>query len=167
MQKITAQYRGNLVEILLDDDDFNALPMDARIYVHKHRASYYAQLYDKKTKKVTLFHRFILGLTDKSKVVDHADGNGLNNQRSNLRICSNSENVRNRRVDTDQTKKSTSKYKGVYWNKRSAKWHARITYDNRKIHLGLHENENEAAKAYNDAAVKYFGEFARLNEVLT
>lgn len=62
-------------------------------------------------------------------------------------------------------KNSSSKYKGVTWYKEREKWMVRININKKHIFLGYFESEIEAAKAYNDAAIKYYGEYARLNEV--
>lgn len=108
-------------------------------------------------------HRLILGLEPgDERQCDHIDGNGLNNQRSNLRICSIAENLRNaRKLST----KFTSKYKGVSRCKNSKRWRARIGVDQKQIHLGYFPSERIAAHAYNKAALKCFREFARLNIV--
>lgn len=109
-------------------------------------------------------HRLLLGLKiGDGVIVDHIDGNGLNNQRGNLRICSHQQNLRNQ----DRTEKpyKTSKFKGVCWHKKNKKWIAGIFINKKKIYLGQFESEEDAAAAYNAAARKFFGEFARLNSV--
>src|SRR3972149_1592949 len=60
--------------------------------------------------------------------------------------------------------RNTSGYKGVYWNKRRQKWLARVEINDKKISLGAFDNKLDAAKAYNIGAIKYFGEFAKLND---
>lgn len=107
-------------------------------------------------------HRLILGLTDKSLDCDHIDGDTLNNQRHNLRACTRSEN----NCNTRSRKGSTSKYKGVsrYHN---GKWQVSIGNNKKSIWLGVFDSEIDAALAYNEAAKKYHGEFARLNELQT
>lgn len=62
-------------------------------------------------------------------------------------------------------KNKIGKYKGVFWNKSAQKWQPRIYHDGKLLNLGLFKNESNAAKSYNKAAKKLFGEFARLNEV--
>lgn len=103
----------------------------------------------------------IFGAIPCDKVVDHINRNPLDNTRTNLRICSVHENSRN----TGKQKGTSSKYKGVYFAKDRNKWHARL-YCNKTLHqLGYFPNEKDAAKAYNKAAVLYFGEFAFLNVI--
>ncbi len=110
-------------------------------------------------KRVSM-HRVIMKPRD-GEVVDHIDGNGLNNQKSNLRICSNSQNIQNRRLN----KNSSSGYKGVYWNKRGCKWQVQIGSGSRKTkkHLGLFTCLVKAARAYDAEALKRYGEYAKLN----
>lgn len=106
-------------------------------------------------------HRSIMGFGfGCKKQVDHIDGDGLNNQRVNLRVCTRSQNNRNREKTSRAT---TSKYKGVSHHKRNKKWCARIRTGSNLKHLGSFSSEKAAAHAYNEAAIEYFGEFARLN----
>lgn len=91
-----------------------------------------------------------------SERVDHKDGNPLNNQRSNLRLATASQNSANRA----KAKNNTTGYKGVYRHKNNW-WRAIIQVQGEAIHLGLFRTPEEAHEAYKQAAVKYFGEFAR------
>jgi len=100
-------------------------------------------------------HHVILNTTEE---IDHIDGNGLNNQKYNLRKA-DGKNVVNRQ----KFKNSTSKYKGVFWNKKLGKWQTQIRVNKKAIYLGLFEDDIEAAKAYDKVAIAYFGEFAKLN----
>ena len=100
----------------------------------------------------------------KDRQVDHIDHNTLNNQRSNLRICTIDQNQQNRRI----TGNGTSRYKGVFWAKDRQKWRAGIGLRDvfgQKFHisLGQFDLEEDAALAYDDAAIEHFGEFAYLN----
>ena len=104
-------------------------------------------------------HREILGITDPKINVDHLDGDGLNNQRSNLRVCTDSQNGANR----GKQKNNKSGYKGVHWNKKTKKWAAQIQYHKKVLNLGYYSDIIEAAKAYDKKALELFGEFARLN----
>lgn len=108
---------------------------------------------------IVKMHRLILGLTDKSKLVDHADRNGLNNQRSNLRITDHFGNNKN----AIKKVKGTSIYKGVSWSKIRQKWRVSIKSDNKCIEIGFFNNEEEAAKQYDAHAKILHKEFACLN----
>ncbi len=95
----------------------------------------------------------------KGEYVDHADGDGLNNQRSNLRLATISQNNRNK----GNSRNNTSGYKGVVW--RGGKWNAQIRFNHKCLHLGCFDIIEDAARAYNEAALKYHGEFAYLNVI--
>ena len=116
---------------------------------------------DGANRAVVLMHRQILGLTDPKVLGEHADGNGLNNQRGNIRPCSRSQNMMNR----GSVKGSRSRYKGVSWNKPLKKWDAGITANGRGRHIGCFDNEEDAARAYNQLAKSLHGEFAKYNDV--
>ena len=103
--------------------------------------------------------RLIMG-NPKDKLVDHANGNTLDNRRSNLRVCNHTNNMRNRKIDSEN---NTSGYKGVSWSNCSKKWEVRIRYGGKKVHLGYFESPVIAALIYNLTAILRHGEFARLN----
>lgn len=93
--------------------------------------------------------------------IDHKDGNSLNNSLDNLRLATPSQNSINR-------KGYSKKIKGVYFRRRNSgrpSWQAKIGVDGKMITVGTFDTEEEAARAYNDAARKYYGEFAQLNAV--
>lgn len=96
---------------------------------------------------------------DSKILVDHKDRNPFNNLDDNLRIATQQQNGANKLKKPG----CASIYKGVTWNKAREKWRACITFNRKCIHLGYFTNEIEAAKAYNEATAKYFGEFAVLN----
>lgn len=108
-------------------------------------------------KKVYL-HRFI---TDPptGMHVDHKNGDKLDNTRSNIRICTENENQRN----VPKRSHNTSGYKGVRWS--FGKWQAYITVNKKQIGLGRFEDILDAARAYDEGARQYHGDFARLNEL--
>jgi len=92
-------------------------------------------------------------------VVDHIDHNGLNNCRSNLRLCTRAQNIRNAPLRNS----GTSKYKGVSWFANGKKWVATIRSNNKRHHIGYFDNEITAAKAYDEKAKELHREFACLN----
>ena len=111
--------------------------------------------------KHILLHRLIMG-TPPNMLTDHINMDKLDNRKSNLRICSDSGNMQNR-VELVTNK---SGYKGVYYHKLTGKWAASITSNGKKTHIGLFNDPREAALAYNNAAIKYHGEYARINILL-
>lgn len=149
---------------LIDDEDFEYLSQ-FRWYLKPDKNHFYAHanIKDLSTGKYkpTLMHRLIMKVNKTHMHIDHIDMNGLNNQKSNLRICSNSDNSRNR----TKTRDNTSGYKGVHWTQKNKKWRAMIVVNGKTIHLGYFKDLISAAKAYNEAAVKYFGEFANINKI--
>lgn len=106
-------------------------------------------------------HRVILGIKDPRLEVDHVDGNGLNNERANLRVASHSQNVLNKHI----YRNNSSGYKGVSLRSGGSSWRAYINVNGKRRYLGNYSTPAEAAEAYNRAALKYHGEYAKLNQV--
>ena len=141
---------------LVDDADYEWLSQ-RKWWANQHHSTFYA------AQGAELMHRAILGLQPGDKrQCDHRDGNGLNNQRSNLRICTQTQNIRSQR----KRKNTTSRYKGIYWHCRDCKWCSRIRVNNNLIWLGYFNSEIEAAKVYDAAAIEHHGEFALTNKAL-
>jgi hypothetical protein len=107
--------------------------------------------------RIAYLHR-MLAATPELPWVDHANGNGLDNRRANLRPCTQSQNAANAR-----TRRGTSRFRGVWWNKGCGKWQVVIKANGCRRYLGVFHSEEEAARAYDVAALAEFGEFARLN----
>jgi hypothetical protein len=111
--------------------------------------------------KAVYLHKFIVG-AQPHEYVDHINRNKLDNRKSNLRICTQSQNLVNWKKDPTG---KTSKHKGVCWNKRRQKWVVRVNFKKREILGGGFTSEIEAAKKANELYIKYYGEFACLNEI--
>jgi hypothetical protein len=109
--------------------------------------------------KIVKMHREIMN-APAGVFVDHRYGDGLDNRKVNLRIATRAQNQYNRRKTS---KKTTSKYKGVHLDRNRNKYRAIIGCSGKRIFLGYFDNETDAAKAYDEAAKKYHGEFAKLN----
>lgn len=156
---------------MVDDKDFEHLnEYNWSIIIHNH--SSYAICRNKRHGKAIHMHRLVSGLTNVKFQIDHKDNNGLNNQRSNLRICTQAQNNKNMR----KRKYGMCKYKGVSLRKIKYKsvigndavykyWTVRILINKKRMFLGHFETEKEAALAYNKMAKKHFREFAKLNVI--
>lgn len=126
--------------------------------LHKSGDNYYAGA-KIKNKSISM-HRLILNLSKNTPIIDHINHNGLDNRRCNLRICSPTENQQN------QIKRSnsyTSSYKGVHKKIGGKKWIGQIVVNKKQIYIGSFDSELAAANAYDNMAIKYFGEFANTN----
>jgi ribosomal protein L19E len=106
-------------------------------------------------------HRLIMGVTDPKNIIDHKDCDGLNNQKSNLRRCTQGQNQANR----PKRSYSIGKYKGIALapTKRKVRWRAQIKNIGKVLGLGYFDTQEEAAMAYDKAALEIHGEFANLN----
>jgi hypothetical protein len=158
---LTLGYRA-----IVDDEDFERLSKfrwfalrepDGRVYAGCRMPEH--------GKTLVRLHRYLLGLKPHDgRVVDHRDSDGLNNQKSNLRECTQLNNNHNRRKQAGQRH---SRFKGVSWHIRNNRWIAAIRKmsdgKSKSVHLGYFKDEMLAAQAYDAAAREHHGEFARLN----
>lgn len=143
---------------IVDDEDYPILSR-YKWQVSLRETNIYA-VTDINRKRIYM-HRMIMG-EPKGMTVDHRDGDGLNNRRSNLRIATRRQNVINRlRLLPNRA----SKYRGVFRITKSPSWRAQIFVKGKSIYLGSFATEEAAALAYNAAALQYHGEFAVLNSV--
>ena len=150
-------------EMYYDDEDEQLISQHTwHINKRSDRQTPYARtnIFNGEKYKAVLLHRLLLDLTDLHILVDHKDGNGLNNQRGNLRLSNNTQNAQNARVQSV----FSSDYKVVSFRDNVNKpWRSRIMVNGKNIHLGVYSNQEVAARAYDTAARGYFGEFALLN----
>lgn len=146
---------------LVDDADYDFVNQ-WKWCAHRNQQRWYAERGEYSTGKCVMIkmHRLLMN-TPIGIVVDHIDGNGLNCQRSNMRNCTNKQNLANRA----SSKNSSSKYLGVFYHSHRKRWAAALRKDKKKIYLGYFINENDAALAYNKAAIIHHGEFANLNKI--
>jgi len=145
---------------LVDDADFERLARH-RWYAHKDCYTYYAvrRVGTRAECKTIAMHREIMNAPD-GIIVDHINGNGLDNRRANLRLCTDAENRLNSRVRSD----NRLGLKGVSQdNRRYRGWRARIKLHGKAIRLGVFPTPGDAARAYDKAARWLFGQFARTN----
>ena len=151
--------KHGVIKFIIDDDEYERVsclkwyPM-----FDNHKNSY--RINSKIDGKIIKIHRFIMN-AKKNEFVDHINGDILDNRKSNLRKCSLSENNRNKMKHKNG---KTSKYKGV--SIQGNRYRARIRFNDKYLSLGMFESEDKAAIAYNIAALKYYGNFSRLNNVM-
>lgn len=159
MKKILARSKkyGNHY-VIIDESDYDHLKTFSwTVYKDGKRLYVCTKMNGKKVK----MHRYLLGLTDPNISADHINRNGMDNRRANLRPATKSQNGMNR----ERQLKKKYKYKGVYWHKNRNKYMASIIFEGKCYYLGYFKKAKDAAKAYNDAAQKYYKEFAVLNKI--
>ena len=143
---------------LVDDEDFERVIAEGSWYAAESlNTSYARRVYHLGGSSYTTraMHNLITGLS----YVDHVNGNGLDNRRSNLRPATASQNQANQRKRRD----NTSGFRGVQWHPPGCKWRAVIRVKGRLHSLGYYDIREEAARAYDVAALEFFGEYARPN----
>jgi hypothetical protein len=146
---------------LVDDEDYERLNQWKWYYHQVGLTGYANRKDDNSPKKHISMHRAIMNTPD-GLTVDHKDGNGCNNQKYNMRNCTTGQNSKNRkRCSTNK-----SGFIGVFWSPRfGGKWRTVIQVNKRKIYLGFFYSRILAAREYDRAAIKFNGEFARINGV--
>lgn len=137
---------------IIDDTDAHVV-QPYRWFAKKNKRTFYAARSIRRTDG-TVTTQYMHTLLTGWPRVDHRDGDGLNNRRENLRRATDVQNARNGRQ-----RKHSSRFKGVTWNKAGRRWRAQIG----RTYLGQFEDEEVAARVYDGAARRSFGEFAALN----
>jgi len=140
---------------LVDDENFEEISKYEWHINYKYAQTFF-YIDDKRICKK--LHHLILDVPDGMEI-DHIDHDGLNNQKSNLRVCTHQQNTMNK----SKNKLCSSKYKGV--DSLCNKWRARIMFNGKSVYLGRFKNERDAAKAYNKAAIELHGKYSNLNEI--
>ena len=146
-------------QAMVDDDDYERITQhrwQAVLSPRKTRADVYYAVTSLNKKSVSM-HKFIIGSVANGFQIDHKDCNPLNNQKANLRLATASQQGANRRVI------SGLGFKGVARGSNHYPYYSYICVQGQSIFLGRFVSAEAAARAYDAAAIKYFGEFARLN----
>jgi hypothetical protein len=141
---------------IVDPEDYQKLSQYPWLLLEGESKKYYAGCLE--NRKIVYMHRVIMN-APKGKIVDHRNREGLDNTKRNLRLATHSQNCCNR----TRTKSGSSKYRGVRYRKKERKWEASICYNGIYKYLGIFDNEEDAARAYDEAAKTYHREFAVLN----
>lgn len=168
-QDSMARREGGLVRIpltrgqwaIVDDEDYEIISRVKWIARPCLNTIYAEGVFPHQGKEIRVsMHRLILNAV-RGQIVDHIDMDGLNNRRSNLRFCTHSENMRNMRI----RKNNTSGFRGVCWCNTHKYFVSYISVNKNRITIGRFKAAIEAAKSYNECAVKYHGAFASLNKI--
>jgi len=148
-------------QAIVDDEDYEKLSQ-WKWFAHRGKSTFYAERKMRNplisSQSVIRMHRIILEAPS-CLHVDHINGNGLDNRRENIRLCTNAQNAMNQRM----SKSSTTLMKGVSWRSSKNKFEAAIRVRGKSVYLGAFPCLTCAALAYDMAAVEHFGEFARTN----
>jgi len=154
-------YTNKNEEILVDDDVYEQLN---KLTWYKNIRGYAQHDFRRNGKEGRfLMHRIVMK-AKKGILIDHVNLNKLDNQKSNLRFCTSSQNS----IHMPKSRKTKSGFKGVFyypWNCKSRPWQVGIGVNRKYKYIGAFATVEEAAEAYNKAAIKYHGEFAYLNKI--
>ena len=145
------KHDSKIAECIIDAEDIDKVKKLGWHLAKSGRYTQYCGNY-----KIGLIHRYLLDVMDPSVVVDHINQNGLDNRKSNLRICSNQNNICNCKIP----KNNKSGCKGVYWSKDKNKWTVQVTINNKTKYIGRFDSYEDAVKARQEASKQYYGEFA-------
>ena len=150
-------------KVALVDDDMYEYLNQWKWQVNKNGNKFYAitTLHINGKCKTTFMHRLISNNKNTKMHTDHINGDGLDNRKINLRICTHSQNLMNRGPQAN----NKTGYKGVSYDKNLNKFRATISINGINKNLGSYINLIDAARTYNAAALKYYGEFAKLNVI--
>lgn len=151
---------NNRGQVKVDNDDYEKL-IKYRWYIMGKKRNYViASIMQNMKRRNICMHRLILNCLDEKCIVDHINGDTFDNRKINLRKCNDSENQYN-----THKIRGKIKYKGVdyYKQNKNNPYRAKITINKKQIYLGNYDNPIDAAKAYDKAAIKYLGEFAKPN----
>lgn len=143
---------------LVDDEDYERVAA-VKWYASVHPRTIYAQrdCHANGKRTAVCLHRFIMS-APQGMWVDHINGDGLDNRKSNLRVCTPAENLRNQRRPTGR-----SVFKGISFDAVNKKWRATIRVSGKRVFLGRFLDERSAAMAYDAAALLHHGAFACTN----
>ncbi len=155
--KLIPLTKGKFTQV--DDEDYDIL-IERKFYYTSQRVV--CNVKENGKWKNVAIHHLILGKPKKGFVIDHINRDPLDNRRCNLRVCTQSNNIMN----TTKRPNFSSKYKGVSYIQKTKKYQSTITINGVQKNLGAFKNEIDAAIKYNEAVIKYFGEYGVLN-VLT
>lgn len=142
--------------IIIDDKDFRRVSK-YKWYFPKGRTRY---VRTEINNQMVYLHHFLFGKPPVGMVSDHKNGDVLDNRKENIRFCTQAQNRQNSKLN----KRNTSGYKGVS-KRKNGKWKVEISVNGKRLYLGSYENIIEAAYVYNEAAQKYYGEFAKINQI--
>lgn len=169
MKEILIKYTGR--KILVDDEDYERINQfnwtdggTIRRYFSVKRKIKEGYAFNINASRTTIAYVSIANEVMQcfdGQMFDHIDRDPANNQKLNLRLCTHQQNGMNR----TKQKNVSSKYMGVSWHKTISKWIARIKKNGKLFHLGYFLKEEDAARAYNNAAKELFGEFANINNL--
>lgn len=160
--KLVKLTRGQFAKI--DDEDFERVSKNKWTASLKETHGYYAikATYKNKKRGTCSMHRFIMNARKSDPAIDHKNGDTLDNRKENLRFCTQSQNLQNRRMH----KGNTTGYKGVFLSRTKTmppRYRAKITANGKRFSSKIYDTKEEAALAYDAMASHLHGEFARFN----